>query len=387
MRNRPLDPAGSEPCKRSISNRSRSRTCYCRSFCGDIDSVIRPFRPGDLVLIQRLNRQATKFHTVQTLLHGHSVLQAALGSAIPWGDAKIATYVLRQDGHGLVNSGFLQVQKRAARPEADVLCLSPGLDAPAGHPATWQKLLSAYLHNVMAQGVLRIYADVLDQPLPVNTFAGVGFHAYSRQTIWRLFTPTVESYSHLVTASIRPQTAADEWALGRLYAHSAPDLVQSAEGWAGLQGEGAPLLHNWLADHGLTFVLAQGLNITGALQVASGSNGSWLQWWTDRMQPEHETVQQLLCFGLSFIRNSGWRTPVYLAVADYQGGLAPLLSDYGFAPFSDRVKLVKHVAKWVRESVPTTAAVLDPASEIVPTSFAPPGSSRRPQPGKIRNPL
>ena len=348
--------------------------------------MIRPFRPGDLYLIQRLNRQATKFHTVQTLLHPHSVLRAALGAAIPWGDEKIATYVLRQDGHGLVNSGFLQVQKRAVRPEADVLCLSPGLDAPAGHPATWQKLLAAYLHDVKAEEIQRIYADVSDQPLPVSTFAGVGFHSYSRQTIWRLFTPTAESYSHLVTASIRPALPADEWALSRIYAHSVPQPVQAAEGCLGLQGDGAPLLHNWLAEHGLTFVLAKGLNVSGALQIASGSNGSWLQWWTDSPQPEQETVQQLLCFGLSFIRNNNWRTPVYLAVADYQGGLSPLLADYGFAPFSDRVKMVKHVAKWAREAVPSSAAaVLEGASEIVPTSFAPPESAQRPQPVRIRN--
>lgn len=363
-----------------------------RFFCGDSYSVIRPFRPGDLYLIQRLNRQATKFHTVQTLLHPHSVLSAALGSAIPWGNEKTATYVLRQDGHGLVNSGFLQVQKRANRPEADVLCLSPGLDAPAGHPATWQKLLSVYLHDVMAQGVQRIYADVLDQPLPVNTFAGVGFHSYGRQTIWRLFTPTVESYSHLVTASIRSATEADAWALSRLYAHSVPDGVQAAEGWPGSNGEGVPILHNWLAEHGLTFVLAKGIDVTGALQIASGSNGSWLQWWTDTMQPDLEVVQQLLCFGLSFIRNNNWRTPVYLAVADYQGGLASLLADYGFAPFSDRVKMVKHVVHWVRESAPAPAAVLEGAGEIVPTSFAPPPlapreGAQRPQPVRIRNPL
>lgn len=54
----------------------------------------------------------------------------------------------------------------------------------------------------------------------------------------------------------------------------------------------------------------------------------------DALQPELETMQQLLCFGLSYIRNNRWRTPVYLAVADYQGGLAPLLADFGFAPFS-----------------------------------------------------
>jgi hypothetical protein len=323
-------------------------------------------------LIQRLNRQATKFHTVQTLLHPHSVIGAALGAAIPWGDAKVTTYVLRQDGHSLVNSGFLQVQKRPACPEADVLCLAPGLDAPAGHPATWHKLLSGYLHDVASQGILRIYADVSDQPLPVNTFVGVGFQTYSRQTIWRLFTPTVESYRQQVKATVRHRSNADDWALTQLYAHSVPEHVQAAEGWQGLQGERAPILRNWLAERGLTFVLANGLSVIGAVQVAAGSNGAWLHWWADPLLPDTEIVEQLLCVGLSVIRENNWRTPVYLAVADYQGGLSPLLADYGFAPFSDRVKMVKHVARWVRESVPTTASVLEAAGEVVPTQFAPP---------------
>jgi hypothetical protein len=349
--------------------------------------VIRPFRPGDLYLIQRLNRQATKFHTVQTLLHPYSVMRAALGSAIPWGDAKITTYVLRQDGHSLVNSGFLQVQKRPACPEADVLCLSPGLDAPAGHPATWQKLLSAYLHDVTAQGIMRIYADVSDQPLPVNTFAGVGFQAYGRQTIWRLFTPTVESYRQKVKASVRYRTDADEWALTQLYRRSVPDLVRQAEGCNGLSGERVPILRNWLAERGLTIVLANGPTVIGSVQVASGSNGSWLQWWADLLHPGTEVVEQLLCLGLSVIRENNWHTPVYLAVADYQGGLSPLLSDYGFAPFSDRVKMVKHVVKWIRETTTMAATVLEPAREIVPTQFAPAGQVQRKAPTKIGNPL
>ena len=349
--------------------------------------MIRPFRPGDLYLIQRLNRQATKFHTVQTLLQPYSVMRAALGSAIPWGDAKVTTYVLRQDGHSLVNSGFLQVQKRPGYPEADVLCLAPGLDAPAGHPATWNKLLSAYLHDVMTQGILRIYADVSDQPLPVNTFAGVGFQVYSHQTIWRLFTPTVESYRQKVKATVRYRTDADEWALAQLYAHSVPECVQQAEGGQRLAGERVPFLRSWPGEHGLTFVLANGLSVLGTVQVATGANGSWLQWWSDPLLPTTEIVEQLLCVGLSVIRENNWRTPVYLVVADYQGGLSPLLADYGFAPFSDRVKMVKQVAKWVREAAPVTTAVLEPAGEIVPTPFVPGSPVQGKTRTKIGNPL
>lgn len=334
--------------------------------------MIRPLQPGDLYLIQRLNRQATKFHTVQTLLRPHAVLQAALGSAIPWRDAKVTTYVLRQDGHSLVHDGFLQVQKRPGCPEADVLCLAPGLDAPTGHPAIWTKLLSHYLHDVAQLGIERIYADVSDQPLPVNTFAGVGFQAYSRQTIWRLFTPTVEGFADQVQAVIRPVTAADEWALSQLYTQTIPEHVQQAEGWQSGGSSHLPVLASWLAEHGMTFVLVERSQLCGVVQVAGGPNGAWLQWWADMLQPGNDFVRQLLCFGLTVIRDNRWRAPVYIAVADYHGGVAALLSDYGFAPFSDRVKMVKQVVKWVRESTPAPAGVLEATSEIVPSSFAAP---------------
>lgn len=339
--------------------------------------MIRPFRLGDLYLIQRLTWQSTKFHTVQSLLQSYSVLRSALGSAIPLADAKVTTYVLRQDGHGLVHSGFLQVQKRSGAPAADVLCLAPGLDAPEGHPAIWTKLLSAYLHDAMAQGILRIYADVLDQPLPVSTFAGVGFQVYGRQTIWRLFTPTIESYAHLVTATLRLSGEADEWALGQLYARTVPDRVQQAEGWLMAEGSRAPIVTNWVAEHGPTYVLVENGEVCGAVQIAPGVHGSWLQWWTEPQRTDTHHVKQLLCHGLTVIRENGWRAPVYLAVADYHGGVAPFLADYGFAPFSDRVMLVKHVAKWVRENVVAPAAVLETTSEVVPSPFAPPKSVYR----------
>jgi hypothetical protein len=201
-----------------------------------------------------------------------------------------------------------------------------------------------------------------------------------------LFTPTVESYRQKVKATVRFRTEADDWALTQLYAHSVPDFVQQAEGWQGLTGERVPILRNWLAERGLTFVLANGLSVVGAVQVAAGSNGSWLHWWADPLAPSTEVVEQLLCVGLSVIRENRWRTPVYLTVADFQGGLSPLLADYGFAPFSDRVKMVKHVAKWVREAAPATAAVLEPTGEIVPTQFAPP-EPPAPKRTKIGNPL
>jgi hypothetical protein len=75
---------------------------------------------------------------------------------------------------------------------------------------------------------------------------------------------------------------------------------------------------------------------------------------------------------LAAIQENRWRQPIYVAVADYQSGANQLLTDFGFAPFSDRVKLVKAVVKRVRETVAIPAAAIESASEVVPTSFAPP---------------
>ena len=96
--------------------------------------MIRLFQPGDLYLIQRLNRQRTHFLTVSSLLNSHSVMRAVLGSLIPWDDAKVMTYVLRQEGHSLVSSGFLQVQKRPGAAEQDLPVSYTHLSASSRSP-------------------------------------------------------------------------------------------------------------------------------------------------------------------------------------------------------------------------------------------------------------
>jgi hypothetical protein len=118
-------------------------------------------------------------------------MSVALGAVLPWTMIRALTYVLRQHGHGLVHEGFLQMVRRSERPEADLLWLAPSLDAPNGHPAIWNKLLSHLAHDAGSQGIERIYADVPDQPLLVNTFAAVGFQPFCRQTVWRCFDPSV----------------------------------------------------------------------------------------------------------------------------------------------------------------------------------------------------
>ncbi len=335
--------------------------------------MIRPFQLGDIFLIQRLGRQATKLNTIQSLLQPQSASWASLSSVIPWNGAKVTTCVLRQQGHGLVGVGFLQAQKRPGRPEVDIVRVAPGIDAPLGHPAIWEKLLSHHNSEATQQQVERIYVDAPDQPLPVSTFCHVGFRTYVHQTIWRLLTYNVDDYSHLIAADIRPQTKVDEWALKQLYRRTIPESIQIAEGVHADNPVKPPILEWWHPGACSSFVLVDQSEIKGSLQVVQGARGYWLQLWADMLDSNPYVIHQLVRFGLTALSRRAVRQPVYIGVCDYQGALGAILSEYGFAPFTDRAKMVKHVMQWVREASVLNVPVMESTAQVVAAPFRMPG--------------
>jgi hypothetical protein len=331
--------------------------------------VIRPFQFGDIVLIQRLGRQSTRLNTVQALLQPQSAIWASLSAIIPWNDAKVTTYVLQQQGHGLVGIGYLQVQKRPGRPEAEIICLAPGLETAHGHPVIWEKLLAYYNAVAAQQQIARIYVDVPDQPLPVNTFSHVGFRTYTRQSIWRLARHELTAHPHPTTTEIRPQHKADEWALRRLYARTVPQSVQMAEGGNSASSTKPPILEWWQAGACSSYVLEQQGGVVGAIQIIQGQRGNWLQLWADFYNPDTHVVHQLIRHGLMVVAQQAVHQPVYIGVCDYHGGLGTLLTDYGFAPITDRAKMVRQVMQWIREPAMEPAMILKPTAPIVGSPY------------------
>jgi len=331
--------------------------------------VIRPFRAGDLFLIQRLGRQATKLNTIQALVQPQVTWLAALLAVLPWNVGKLTTYVLHQRGHGLVRAGFLQAQKRYNRPEADIILLAPALDTAWGHPAIWEKLLSHYSTAAAQQQIARLYIDAPDQPLPVTTFSHVGFKVYTRQTVWRLNALHTESSAAWVTPSVRAQTKTDEWALHRLYARITPPQVQQAEGIQAHNAVKPPLLDGWQSGLRQSFVFDKGGDLYGCLRIHPGRSGIWLQLWVDPQQNDPEIVRQLIGCALTTLRVHHVQLPVYIGVRDYQGGISVTLSDFGFAPFTDRAKMVKHVVQWVRSATPLLVPSLERVRKVVPAPF------------------
>lgn len=343
--------------------------------------MIRPFQIGDIFLIQRLGRQATKLNALQALVQPCSPPGTALSSLLSLDEHRAATYVLRQEGHRLARAGFLQMRRRPHGAEAEILLLAPGLDTPSGHPAVWEKLLSHAVQEAARQGITRIYADAPEQPLPVSCFVHAGFKPYARETIWRLVGrgPLLGSSPPAV---LRPLLPGDAWALRQLYARLTPGAVRQADGAEGDGADRSPIVEPRFCLPSSSYVMLERGEICGAFQLVRGPRGAWLQLWIDTLDPDQSRQAWLLHFALATARAENPALPLYTGVAGHQEGMNSLLYGYGFAPFTDRAKLVRPVVQWVREALPVRAAVLQPVGEAVTTPFSLPTPPQPCDPGR-----
>jgi len=281
--------------------------------------------------------------------------------------------------HGLARAGFVQWQLHPGRCESDLMVLSPALDAPNGHPAIWHKLLAESAIFLADQQIRRLYSELSDQPLLINTFMQAGFHLYARETVWRLVT-SPPGWSPPVAAALRPQTDQDQWALEQLYTRITPAPVRQSEATIGESDSAGetfapPILTNrYLQRPWSSFVLDGADGIDGCVQIVWGKMGVWLWLWVDSNDPNTDNVHHLLRFGLQQIIESPAPGPVYISVRDYQSALASILEEYGFAPFTDRVRMVRAIWQRAKKTVESRLPALDTVREALPGSlFAPPG--------------
>ena len=354
--------------------------------------MIRPFQLGDLLLVQRLGHQAAKLNIIQALLQPRPALMIALGAVLPWAGGKANTYILRQQRNSLAHAGFIQAHTRPGRAEADITFLAPALDTAWGHPAIWEKLLSHYVHEAASQNIYRLYADVPDQPLPVHSFTQSGFKIYTRQTIWRLNRhnagiANLPSMANKPACTIRPIDTADEWILTHLYHRVTPKDVQLAEGIIqprtkeysnnGEKDENSrqekhvrPLILEWWhTGHSQTYVLIDKGEVQGSILIGESRFGSWLRVLADTTNPETEYIHALLRYGLETVNAVNTTQPIYIGVRSYQGGLQPILSEYGFAPFTDLARMVRQVPLWIRTPVFNSQTVIDAVHSPIPTTY------------------
>lgn len=263
--------------------------------------------------------------------------------------------------------------KRSARPEADLLYLAPALPAVESSSATgeaiWRELLSHCSLAASSHGLQRIFASIPRGGREQDCLKAAGFSLYTCETIYRL--GLVPPAGHIATG-FRMQRPQDSWALQRLYARSTPRLVQGAEG--ALTGEvGSPPLSWWEPDRWQGIVWEPAGEVRGAVQVHIGRTGHWMRIWGINVLAARELrvllEQGLLLIDAAKLRWDRKPRPVYATVRDYEIGLSGALTGFGFAPYCDRARFVKHTVATVHEALPAMLTGLE-ARQEVPVQFA-----------------
>lgn len=334
--------------------------------------MIRPFGLGDIFLVSNLQRNDTPLAIEHILTHPRPPLWIALTAPWPWVGAGVATYVLRLRGRSQpASAGFVQLLRRSARPEADLLHLAPAMpivsdcDCVQDPLPVWRDLLSHACDEAALNGIERVYASIPDGNPEQSCLAESNFRLYTRETIYRLAElPEVDGG---LPVGYRRQRAQDSWALQRLYTRGTPILVQQAEG--ALTGRvGSPPLSWWEPDRWRGIVWTPAGEVRGAVQVHFGRAGHWLRVFGAESLTARE-ARGLVEQGLHLL-NDGHRSrrraslPVYATVRDYEFGVSSALAGFGFAPFTDRARYVRHTIATCRKPVLLNLPVRKPIKQV-----------------------
>jgi hypothetical protein len=330
--------------------------------------VIRPFALVDILLVYQLQRGDTPLAIEHVLTHPRPPLWLALTAPWPWAGVGVATYVLRS--HGQAGAGFVQLLKRSARPEADLVHIAPALphetDSGASALPVWRQLLAYCCEDAARSGIERVYASIPDGGPEQSCLGEANFRLFTRETIYRL--ASVPRVSKSMAAGYRQQSPQDTWSLQRCYTQTTPLLVQQAEG--ALSGRaGSPPLSWWEPERWRGVVWAPAGEVRGAVRVHTGRAGHWLHILGANTLSARE-IRGLVEQGLRLLRSDPrtWHRasiPVYATVRDYDTGLSGALTGFGFAPFTDRARYVRHTLGTATKRLPVVLPLREPANEVV----------------------
>ncbi len=214
-----------------------------------------------------------------------------------------------------------------------------------------------------SHGLQRIFASFPDGAPGQACLRDAGFSLYTRETIYRL----AGSLDGNPQAGFRQQGPGDGWALQRLYTRNTPRLVQQAEG--ALSGEvGSPIFSWWEPDSWQGLVWEPAGEVRGAVQVHIGRAGNWMRLWGTTGLAVRE-LRALIEQGLRLITSRPSQKkqralPVYVTVRDYEIGLSGALSGFGFAPYIDRARFVRHTTAPLREPIAAVRSIPEVRQEV-----------------------
>ncbi|MEA3337250.1 MAG: hypothetical protein U9R25_15220 [Chloroflexota bacterium] len=318
--------------------------------------MIRPFGLRDAWQIRQLERIGIWLDIFHCLLLRRSALSMALIAPVPWVGTGLASYVWQPDQS---TRGFVQMLRRPHRREADVLFLAPGSNREPDGEKAWVALLTYCIQSAGGQALRRLFVNLPEGSSEIDLLAALSFSVYANEDVLVLNKPP-RTTTFPASPRMRARQREDVWWLRRLNSLFTPMPVQHAEGMSETEEPSSVPLIWWERSQQRSYVLANGGDICGGVQLVSGRRGNWLLLHGD--PADTGTMTRLVRQGLNTAAVSRW--PVYCAVRDYQGGLRAVLQDHGFEPYARRSRLVKHLVARVvaaeRKAVPAFAVEQSP---------------------------
>jgi hypothetical protein len=268
------------------------------------------------------------------------------------------TYVAVADGQVV---GFVRFSPRGpdGRWVATAIAASAGVYSPE---PVWESLLEHSVRSAGLRGVRRLYARVPIGHGLLETMKRSGWHAYSRETIFRA-ERVIEM--NRPGRELRRQEPADAWSIHQLYAAAVPRQIQEID---------ALTSHVW--HHDERRKNRRSIRQTGWLIEEEGlirafarySRGPRAQMVEAVFAPGDRAQFGTLLDGIASQRSRG--VPVYCALRSYMLDAGEELTRRGFVAIGEQETLIRY----------TTAVVRAPASDPVhfPVELRPALPSRAP---------
>lgn len=322
--------------------------------------MIRPFLLRDWALVRRLAEHGVSLHSESALTDRLQPLRGAVVNMLVGGD--FPTYVWKSENRSA--SGFIQLYLEDNSQRANILYLSPSVDAGArslqmenGHKVSqnvvdsniWLPLLDQAVVEVGQRGVHSLVAEVSETGGELPVLRQAGFVIYTRQDIWVL------NSGQQSDTILRERQSTDEWDIQLLYANTVPRLVQLVE----------PLPR---LDDGEGWVLREGDELAAFVHVHHGPRATWLRLF---IHPNAETRADEIINEAIKVTGPTPGHPVYCCVRRYQSWVQNALQRHGFGFWGSQAVMVKHTVHHQQKPLTDLATVLEKQGVTASTPIIP----------------
>jgi hypothetical protein len=266
------------------------------------------------------------------------------------------TYVLYDPHDG---EAFVQVRYRPHQAAADVAYLAPSLAANHRSAGAWVRLLDGACVEAAGRGIQRVFANLPNSGVEVDTFQQSGFTLYTSEDVYHLAQISTDQPRERASA-LRLQRPEDWPAIQRLGVTITPQRVRQAEGGIAIApGSGKGCRRYVLPDE-------NGNDLMATLDLCAGGLAHWLRILV-HPNARHE-AEGLIHWGLAAV-DDGSGKPVYCTVRQYESGVRGALEEAGFESFATRSLMVKHTVAWVRAPAPELTPALKSSAEVAPPAY------------------